>query len=276
MTRPHPFTALALAFLAALVVLLAERPLALLLLAAGAAVYALTGAPRGARWWRWLALLLLAGTWTMALTQGLFYGGAPRTVWVELLPPGAFPLGDPPGLYLYREGLAHGVMQSLRFHAIVLLGAGLLGRYGAERLAAGLRAGGLPGPLCFLAAMALRNVPVLAAELRTLWLAQRLRGMRPAAGMLALPRVLLLPLLAANLRRADEIAASLRARGFSWEADAAPPRERPPARERLLIWLGAALTGALGLAVLLTRLHLAGALSLPALEPLYAWVVAYV
>jgi energy-coupling factor transport system permease protein len=275
MNLPHPFTALALAFLAALVVLLAERPLTLLLLAIAAAAYALAGASRGARWWRWLAALLLAGTWSMALTQGLFYGGAPRTVWLELLPPRAFPLGDPPGLYLYREGLAYGVIQSLRFHAIVLLGAGLLARYSAERLAAGLRTAGLPGALCFLSAMALRQVPVLAEEMRTLWLAQRLRGMRPIAGVTALPRAVLLPLLAANLRRADEVAAAFHSRGISVET-AALPRERPPARERLAVWLGAALAGFLGAAVLLTRLHVAGAFSIPFLEPLYAWVVAYV
>ena len=235
MSRLHPVTALALAFQGALIALLVERPATLLALVGAAALYALSGG--GWRWWRWLLLLVLVGTWTMALTQGLFYGGTPRTVWVELLPPRWFPVpaftGDPPGLYLYREGLAHGVLQSLRVHAIVLLGAGLLARYSADCLAAGLRAAGIPASFCFLAAMALRHVPVLAGEVRTVWLAQRLRGMRwRTAGLAALPRRVLLPVLAANLRRSDEIAAALQSRGFSLSALALTPPETATRRER--------------------------------------------
>jgi energy-coupling factor transport system permease protein len=275
MTRFHPLTALVLAFQGALLALLVDRPLNLALLVAAAAAYALLGG--GLRWWRWLLLAVWVGTWTMALTQGLFYGGTPRTVWVELLPPQWFPIGDPPGLYLYREGLAYGVLQSLRVDAIVLLGAGLLARYSAERLAAGLRAAGVPGSLCFLAALALRHVPVLLAEARALWLAQRLRGMRlSGAGVLALPRLLLLPMLAANLRRSDEIAAALQSRGFSLEVLGNAPRESAPAVERGALWLGALALGLLFAAVVLTRLHIAGGFSVPLLEPLYAWVVAHV
>ncbi len=279
MRHVHPLTALALAFQAALLALLVERPATLLALVAVAALYALAGG--GWRWWRWLLLVLLVGTWTMAITQGLFYGGSPRTVWLELLPPRWFPLpaysGDPPGLYLYREGVAHGVLQSLRVDAVVLLGAGLLARYSADRLAVGLRAAGIPAPICFLAAMALRHIPLLAAEARTLWVAQRLRGLRLLDPRpFALPRRVLLPLLAANVRRADEIAAALQSRGFSLPALARMLPERAPGAERAVAWLGAVLLTALCAAILLTRLHLAGALSLPALEGLYAWVVDHV
>lgn len=275
MTRLHPLTALALAFEAAPLALLLDRPINLAVLAALATAFALTGG--GLRWWRWLALGIVAGTWTMMLTQGLFYDGMPRTVWVVLLPPRAFPIGDPPGLYLYREGLAYGIVQSLRVHAIVLLGVGLLSRYSAERLTAGLRAAGVPGPLCFLAAMALRHIPLLVSEVRDLWLAQRLRGMRLAgAGLFQVPRLVLLPVLAANLRRSDEIAAALQSRGFSTGTLANAPQESAPRAQRGAMWAGALLLALLFAATLLTRLHLAGALSLPALEPLYGWVVDYV
>jgi len=275
MNRIHPLTAMTLAFQAALLVLLVDRPFNLALLLGVSAVYALMGG--GRRWWRWLLLLVLVGTWTMALTQGLFYGGTPRTVLLELLPPRWFPIGDPPGLYVYREGLAYGLLQSLRVDAILLLGAGLLTRYSAERLAAGLRAAGVPGTLCFLAAMALRHVPILAAEMRALWLAQRLRGLRlSGVGVLALPRLLLLPMLAANLRRSDEIAAALQSRGFSLEVITQSPRESAPSLERVTMWLGALSLVTAFVAVVLTRLHIAGGLSLPVLEPLYAWVTAYV
>jgi energy-coupling factor transport system permease protein len=275
MIRLHPLTALALVFQAALLALLLDRPLNLALLAGLAAAYALTGG--GLRWWRWLVLGIVASTWTMTLTQGLFYGGTPRTVWLVLLPPRAFPIGDPPGLYIYGEGLAYGLVQSLRVNAIVLFGAGLLARYSAERLTAGLRAAGVPGPLCFLAAMALRHIPLLLADMRDLWLAQRLRGMRLAgAGVFRVPRLVLLPMLAANLRRSDEIAAALQSRGFSLAAIAQTPRESAPWGQRMVVWVFVAALALLFAAIVFTRLHLAGALSLPALEPLYGWVVDYV
>lgn len=281
MTRLHPLTALVLAFQAAVLVLLVERPTNLLAMALLAAAFALTGG--AARWWRWLLLLGLAGTWSLALSQGMFYADTPRTVLVQLVPPLPFlgTLGGGPmeGISIYREGLWHGAVQSLRIHTMILLAAGLLARYGADRLAQGLRAGGLPAALSFLVAMALRHVPVLAEEARTLWIGQRLRGMRLLAlrgGALTAPGSLLLPLLAANLRRADEIAAALHARGFSLDVLASAPRERPPRAERILAWCGAAGVAGIALAVALTRMGGSRALPVPWLRDALAWVAAHV
>lgn len=281
MTRWHPLTALALTFLAAVLVLVVERTHSLVLLAVVGALYAFTG---GAwRWWRWLLLLCAAATWSLALSQGMFYMGSPRTVLVQLLPPldwlAHAPGGEAQGVYLYREGLLHGAVQSLRMHAMILLAAGLLARYSADRLALGLRAAGLPASVTFLAAMALRQVPVIAEEARVLWLAQRLRGMRLLFGpgsVAASPGRLLMPLLAGNLRRADEIAAALHARGFALSVLAQAQPERPPTRERILMWSVAAVVVLLLAAVTLARLQASGAFTLPGLAPVYAWVAAYV
>jgi energy-coupling factor transport system permease protein len=274
MKRLHPQTALLLAFQAAVLALVLERPANLLALAGAAALYWL--AVGGRRHWAATLLLLLLGTWSLMLSQGLFYEGVPRTAWLRLLPPEAFPFGRPAGLYLYREGLLHGLLQSLRIHTALLLGVGLLTRYGTDELAAGLRAAGVPGAVCFLASLALRYVPLLLEDVRALWLAQRLRGLRLGVATVGgLPRLLLLPLLAATVRRADEVAAALLSRGFS---PAAPPPAAPraPLRQRALAWAGALLLVSLIAAQTLTRLHQSGALSLRALEGLYIWVAEHV
>ncbi len=271
----RPQIALALCFEAALLALLLEHTANLALLAALACAWWLAGG--GARYWLWTLLLVASGTWSLMVTQGLFYAAEPRTGWLRLLGPEQFPWGQPPGLYLYREGVLYGLEQSLRADVMILLAAGLLGRYGPDQLAAGLRALGLPAALCLLAAMALRQVPLLAEEWRSAWLAQRLRGLRlrPTGAVL---RAALLPMLAGNVRRADEIAAALQSRGIVLDGSALGGTSwatAAPAGQRLLAWAGAALPLAFTCALVLARLHQVGAASWPALDGLYRWMAAH-
>lgn len=231
MKKLSPQAAMVLAFQAATFSLLVSRPLSLGLIAALAGVYWLAGAQRRHIWW--MAAVLALGAWSVVISQGLFYEGSPRTALVRLLPGGVFPFGDPPGLFLYAEGLRYGLIQSLRFSAIVLLGGGVLARYGTDEMAEGLRALRIPSPLCFLFAMSLRFFPLMLAEARAIWHAQHFRGYRLLAGIWpgASPsntKVLLLPLLSAQVRKADEIAAALRSRGFSLNAET--PEDGTPSR----------------------------------------------
>ena len=273
MNRLAPQTAILLALQAAVLALLLDRPLNLALLAGVAAcAWALAG---GGRQWRAVLLLLALGTWGIVLTQGLFYAGEPRTRLLTILGPAVFPLGTPPGLHLFREGLIHGAVQSLRIDALMLAGAAVLARYDTDRLAAGLRALRCPPPLAFLLTLSLRFVPLAAGEARAIWAAQRLRGLRllppqpwrwPGAWSLAL-RAWLLPLLAAQVRIADEIAAALLSRG--WSPFAALPAEPAPPRERWLWATGALLLALLATAQVLTHLYQAGLYAQPGLFWLY-------
>lgn len=238
MKKLSPQAAMVLAFQAATFSLLVSHPLSLGLIAALAGVYWLAGAQRRHIWW--MAAVLALGAWSVVISQGLFYEGSPRTALVRLLPGGVFPFGDPPGLFLYAEGLRYGLMQSLRFSAIVLLGGGVLGRYGTDEMAGGLRALRIPSPLCFLFAMSLRFFPLMLTEARAIWHAQHFRGYRLLAGIWpgtspSNTMVLLLPLLSAQVRKADEIAAALRSRGFSLNAETpedGTPEDRTPSRSR--------------------------------------------
>ena len=261
-----PQAAMVLAFQAATLSLLVSRPLSLGLIAALAGVYWLAGAERRHIWL--MTAVLALGTWSVVISQGLFYEGSPRTALVRLLPGGAFPFGDPPGLFLYAEGLRHGLIQSFRFSAIVLLGGGVLARYGTDEMAGGLRALRIPRPLCFLFAMSLRFFPLMLAEARAIWNAQHFRGYRLVAGiwrgaLLKNMMVLLLPLLSAQVRKADEIAAALRSRGFSL-GDSAPQdggmglTAFATRRELALCVLVGLVLVSLGAALLLSRLAPSG------------------
>jgi energy-coupling factor transport system permease protein len=273
MNRLSPQTALLLALQAAVLALLLDRPLNLALLAGLAALaWAAAG---GLRQWRAVLLVLLLGSWSMMLTQGLFYAGEPRTRLLTILGAAAFPLGTPPGLYLYREGLLHGAAQSLRIDALVLAGAAVLARYDTDALAAGLRALRCPAPLAFLLTLALRFVPLAAREARAIWAAQRLRGLRllppqpwrwPGVWRLAL-RAWLLPLLASQVRIADEIAAALIGRG--WSPFTSMPVPPAPRRERWLCAGGALLLVLLAGTRILAHFYEAGVDAWPGLFWLY-------
>ncbi len=281
-----PQIALLLAFQAALLAMIVERPLNLATLAGLAALFWLSGP--GRRRWLLMTALLALGTWSVVLGQGLFYAGVPRTALVRLLAPDWFPFGDPPGLYLYREGLLHGLVQAFRFDVMILLGAGLLQRYATDELSGGLRALHVPAPLCFLFSIALRFLPMMWEEARATWTAQHLRGfrlfalggagamLRSAPVFVRAARVLLLPLVAANVRKADEISAALLGRGFSPLADISGGGRGASPAERALCWSGAFFLTGLASALLLTRLHLLGIHSSPWLNWLYALVISHV
>lgn len=281
MMRLRAPSALLLVLQLALAALLVEQPPALLLLAGLAGLYWVSGPSRRHVWWVGAALIL--STWSICITQGLFYQGWPRTPLFTLVPAAWFPQGEG-GLVLYREGLWHGLVQSLRLDVMLLLGAGLLGRYAADELTAALAVLRLPRVLGFLVAVVLRYLPLMLGELRTIWTAQRMRGLRIGGDNWRFApwhtaragRALLVPLLAGTIRRADEIATALHSRGFSVQAVPREPRAALAWPERMVVAGGWTLLAALAGAYLLTRLHLAGVYSLPRLQGLYAWVVAYV
>ncbi|MCA9493229.1 MAG: hypothetical protein KC621_25030, partial [Myxococcales bacterium] len=129
---------------------LLDRPAALLLLAStsGLALLAV-----GGRWSRAALLASLGIAWTTVVSQGLFYGGLPRTPLVELGP-----------LVVWREGIVHGLVQSLRFVASTCAGAALALSTPPDRLAEALVRLRVPWGASFLAVTALRFVPVAAAE----------------------------------------------------------------------------------------------------------------
>jgi energy-coupling factor transporter transmembrane protein EcfT len=180
--------------------------------------------PRG---WLVIGGLLLSIAWGTILTQAIFYGGTPRTVWFTLVP--EFELGgwhgDP--VYFYVEGALYGLQQSQRLLAMALAGLTVCLSTSPQRLLAGMTRLGLPMAIGFMSVAAVRFLPTMLNELATVRQARRLRGYRfrvwpITTGVRNMWQELALcePVLSAALRRASTLATSITTRGF----DALSPR----------------------------------------------------
>jgi energy-coupling factor transport system permease protein len=178
---------------------------------------------------------------------------------------------------LWREGVAHGLTQSLRFVAMTLAGFTLAASTPPERLFAALRGLRVPYALGFLVVTALRFVPDVAAEWGAVRAARARRGRaawrRAPWRWVLLEAALLAPVLARSLRRARALAESLDARGF----DPTSPRAvRNPLRFRaadVAVFGSAALGGlALVAARLLFVVYTSDLWHHPDLRPLYGFV----
>lgn len=211
----------------------------------------------------WLAAAVIWGT---VLSQGLFYAEQPRVALLSLGP-----------LRIWREGLQHGLVQSLRLVAMAFAGAALTLSTPPDRLHAALLRLQLPFGLALMASTALRLVPELAGELAVVRAARAARGAPPpwirvhrrAAAELALLR----PVVARSWRRAVNLAESLDARGF----DAVGQRSaRRPLRASPLDWLIMSAAAAFSLLALTLRmifwLYSNDIAWHPSLRPLYSFV----
>ena len=216
--------------------------------------------------------------------QALFYAESPRTALATLVPPCRIAGWDFPGLRIYREGAAHGLAQSLRMLTMMLAGLAVSLSTSPERLLAALARLRLSAGLGFVTVTALRFVPVLAAEWGTVRQARRLRGYRPRLtrpgrwgrnwhDAVLLELSAFVPVLAAALRRAGSLAASVTARGFDPTARRTfYPVLRFRRIERLIL-VGLLASGlALAAAKALYWLYVTGFYYHPALRGLYDMV----
>ena len=245
--------------------ILLDRPSSLFLLAAIASIPLLTR-PIGWVWRRRALAMAAAVIWATVLSQGLFYGDVPR----EPL----FALGP---IVLYREGVIHGLIQSLRLVAMTFAGLAVAVSTPADRLFAALIGLRCPYGVAFLAVTAIRFVPVVGREM---WLVRSARGRRGRAIAARSPwawgrqeLLLLRPVVARSLRRSRTLAEALDTRGF----DPTTPRtqRRPlvmkPWEPVLLggVWMGVVSVAAMEL---LYRAYLAELVYNPALRPLFGLV----
>lgn len=217
-------------------------------------------------WRRRAALVVLAVIWSTVMSQGLFYAEQPRV-----------PLFTVGPVSVWREGVQHGLVQSLRFVSMALTGLSVAVSTAPDRLHAALLRLRMPFGLALMASTSLRLLPELADELMTVRRARARRG-RPAHhrapwAWLALELGMLRPVVARSVRRARTLAESLDARGFD---PLAPRAVWRPLRMGALDW--AALGSGLGLTLalvtvrLLTLLYASDTWYSPSLRPLYGFV----
>ena len=254
----EPRTKILMMLIAGCLVILLDSPTALLVCFLGSLTLTALSIPT----WRQIGMLctfLFFTTWGLIYSQGIFYNEFPRTVLFTLVPADLPLIGKTTGgIRVYREGLFHGIVQSLRFNTTLVIGCFIVWTTQPRDLLLALTQLRVPSTLAFMVTTALHFIPVIANEVATILRSQRLRGFRYLRlNLLATCRGVLnsfRPILAGNIRHATHLSESVESRGFSAETMA----ERTSLRTlkmgvwdySLLVFLFACLIGIVGLKLL--------------------------
>lgn len=257
-TKLEPRTKILTMLIAGCLVILLDSPTALLVCFLGSLTLVALSGPT----WRQIGLLcafLFFTTWGLIYSQAIFYNEFPRTVLFTLVPPDFPFIGKMTGgIRVYREGLFHGIIQSLRFNTTLGIGCYIVWTTQPRDLLLALAQLRVPATLAFMVTTALHFVPVIAKEASAVFRSQRLRGFRYLRlNLFATCRGVLnsfRPILAGNIRHATHLGESVESRGFSPETAA----QRTSLRTlkmggwdfSLLAVLGACLIGIIGLKLL--------------------------
>jgi energy-coupling factor transport system permease protein len=162
----------------------------------------------------YLIVIALVGT---SFSQGFFYYFEPKTVLFTILPKDFGFLGRiTGGIYLYKEGLIYGLIQSLRLFSIILICMIIVMTTHPSDLILGLNKLGLSEKIGFMLTVSIRFLPDLIEEAKRILIAQKLRGvkLKGIKGSFKAFGYLLLPLLINNLRKASRLSLAAQVRGF--------------------------------------------------------------
>ena len=220
-TLLEPRTKILMMLISGCLVILLDSPTALLVCFVGSLTLVALSVPT----WRQIGLLcgfLSFTTWGLIYSQAIFYNEFPRTVLFTLVPADLPLIGKMTGgIRVYREGLFHGIVQSLRFNTTLVIGCFIVWTTQPRDLLLALTQLRVPAPLAFMVTTALHFIPVIAKEAATVFRSQRLRGFRYfRLNLFATCRGLVnsfRPILAGNIRHATHLGESVESRGFSPE-----------------------------------------------------------
>ena len=172
------------------------------------------------RQYRLLLLFILFATWGLIYSQAVFYNASPRTVLFTVVGPEVPIIGGiTAGVQVYREGLLHGAIQSLRFNTTLAIGCFIIWSTQPRDLLLAFVKLRVPYNLAFMVNTGLHYVPLIAAESANVIRSQRLRGFRYFQfNPLQITRGLLnsfRPILTNNIRRAIHLGEAVESRAFS-------------------------------------------------------------
>jgi len=212
--------------------------------------------------------------WALMVSQGLFYQRHPRHALVVVLEPNWF-FED--GLKIYAEGLRYGLIQSLRLVAVGCTSYAICFSSSPPQLVEGLLWLRVPFSLTFMAASALRFLPITANEFRTVRRAMYLKGYRPFRhgiwDTIRTEVASLRPVLAGAIRRSQEVAMAILVRGFSLEMPRSQFRREAMRTGDWCILIGLLLAvTVLFLCKIVFWVYLIGVFYLPSLRPFYGFV----
>ena len=254
MTKLHPHTKIVLLAIVSCLVILLDSPIALFVCFLVSLCFQASIPPS----WRQMRLLILfigLGTWGLIYSQGIFYNQFPRTVIFTLIHKDVPVIGTVTGgIHLYREGLFHGAVQSLRFNTMLTISCFIIWTTQPRDLLLALVKLRIPYSLAFMVTTGLRYIPLIGSEAQTVIRSQRLRGFRylrlnlfhTISGILNSLR----PILTNNIRRATHLSEAVESRAFSPDAAHRTSLRELKTRQQdviLIILLLVCLLGVIGL-----------------------------
>jgi energy-coupling factor transport system permease protein len=141
------------------------------------------------------------------LSQGFFYSREPRTEWLRIAP----------GFSLSREGVVYGAVVSLRLVSVLAAGSLVVYTTHPSEMVLALARLRVPHWFAFMLTLALRFLPETVEQGKRILVAQQLRG-ADGAGLMSAPRrfrLMIVPLMAASLRSAQQVAMAAEIRAYS-------------------------------------------------------------
>ena len=184
--------------------------------ASAAVIFARVGAAK----LKFLAMMTGLLIWGTMFSQAIFFNGEPRTILLAIAGKDTPLLGAWLGeVNVYKEGLAYGAVQSLRFCSMVSVGLLVCWTTGIDGMLSAMLALRVPYLPAFMTVTAIRFLPAIADEIATVRLAMRMRGGKllspnPAATLVNCLK-LARPVFMNCYRRSGTLALSVQSRAFT-------------------------------------------------------------
>ncbi len=216
--RLNPFAKLLYSIVVSALVVLLKTPPELFILTIATFYFLLLARPNLAR----LRLLIYTtGIVVIAtsISQAFFYYFEPKTVILTVVDKNFPVIGIMTGgVYLYKEGIVYGLIQSLRILSVIFMAATVVISTHPSQMIIALNRVWIPKEISFIIATSIRFLPHMVEETKRIWTAIRLKGFKLNNTRNAIKafKYVLSPLIINSLRQARLVALAAEVRGYSF------------------------------------------------------------
>jgi len=216
--RLNPFAKISYSIIVSVLVVLLKMPLQLFFLAVATFCVLLIARPNFTR----LKVLMYAlGAVVMAtsISQAFFYYFEPKTILLTVIDKNTPVIGAiTGGIYLYKEGIVYGLVQSLRILSVMFMATTVVISTHPSQMIMALNKMRLPKELGFIIATSIRFLPHMIEDTKRIWTAIRLKGFKltNASNSIKAFKYVLSPLIINSLRQARLVALAAEVRGYSF------------------------------------------------------------
>ena len=217
LSRLHPLVRVGYSLLVSLLIVLLTTPVHLVLLALSTLTVLFVGRIPLRRF-KVLFFVVLSIVGSTMVSQAFFYYFEPRTVLLTVVPEQLPFLGRiTGGIYVYKEGIVYGLVQSLRLVSATFMATAIAASTHPSEILVWLKKVRLPRELGLVLIVSIRFMPQLVEEIKRILLGLRLRGIKTRGFINTIKafRLLLQPLVINSLRQARMLALAAEVRGFS-------------------------------------------------------------